>query len=42
MEKNKEKKELKYDEDGHIIVAESVPIILSGELMLETIKKEEE
>ena len=41
MEKNKEKKDLKYDDEGMIIIAENVPIIFSGEFSIEDIKEEE-
>ena len=34
-EKSKKIKEKKYDEDGHIIVCENVPIILSGEMIID-------
>ncbi len=43
MEKNSEKKETKYDEDGHIIVAENVKVIFGGDICLtEEVGEEEE
>ena len=41
MINNENKKEKRYDDEGMIIIAENVPIILSGEFSIEDIKEEE-